>query len=257
MKIETHLHTKEGSSDSMVSSDSTIQLLREKEYDGMIVTDHNSYRGYESIIKRNHEGFVILKGIEYDTSDAGHMLIILPSKVNNNIFTHKGMNIRNTIKIVRSLGGIIGPAHPFDYYRLGMLNNGKWFKNISMLREFDFIEGFNSCGSRLGNHKSAILTQAFNKPMFGGSDSHRKDSVGSTHTLLPDNVKNEDDLIELVKSMAFGDTRVIGEMFEGTSKDKLGILYDVGVRAFYGAGLASGMYTKRKAMKEAIALSLI
>lgn len=257
MKIETHLHTKEGSTDSMVSSRETIKRLREDNYEGMIVTDHNSYKGYNSINKEDHEGFTIIKGVEYDTSDAGHMLIILPSEVETNIFTHKGMKLKDTMKIVHSLGGIIGPAHPFDYYRLGMLNNAKWFRSLSMFKKFDFIEGFNACGSRLGNHKSAVLAQIFNKPMFGGSDSHRKESVGSAHTVLPEQVSNENELIALVKSMKFGDTKISGKMFEGTSKDKLGSLYVVGVKVFYAFGLASGFYTKRKALKEATAMSLL
>lgn len=257
MKLETHLHTKEGSSDSMVNSDDIINILREKDYDGMIVTDHNSYDGYNNINKDELGGFVVIKGIEYDTSDAGHMLIVLPDEVNNEIFTHKGMNIDNTINIVHSLGGIIGPAHPFDYYKLGMLNNAKWLRNINVLRKFDFVEGFNSCGSILGNYKSAMLTQLFNKPMFGGSDSHRKESVGKAHTILPEKVSNANELINLVKSMEYGDTKVEGEMFEGTSKNKLGFLYDIGVRVFYGVGKASGLYTKRKALREASLLSLI
>lgn len=257
MKIETHLHTKEGSSDSMVSLKDTINILKGKDYDGMIVTDHNSYNGYYSAKQDVDDGFVIIKGVEYDTSDAGHMLIILPSDADNEIFTHKGMNIDSTIKIVNSLRGIIGPAHPFDYYRLGMLNNVKWLKNINILNNFDFIEGFNACGSVIGNYKSAVLAQLFNKPMFGGSDSHRKESVGKAHTILPERIKNADELIDLVKSMKHGDTEVYGEVFEGTSKEKLGILYDIGVRVFYGIGLASGLYTKRKALREASLLSLI
>lgn len=257
MKIETHLHTKEGSPDGIVSAEQTIEILIKKGYDGMIVTDHNSYKGYESIDKSKYDNFVILKGVEYDTSDAGHMLIILPSDNNSTIFTHKGMNIKDTIQIVHALGGIIGPAHPFDYYRLGIFNNVKKFKNFNIMKEFDFVEAFNSCGSLLGNDKSSLLSQMFNKPSTGGSDSHKKESVGSAATILPKRVENESEYIDLIKNLAHKGTEVIGELYMGTSKEKLGALYSVGMRIFYSYSKVSGLYTKRKALKEASLLSLL
>lgn len=257
MKIETHLHTREGSPDGIVSAEQTIEILIEKGYDGMIVTDHNSYKGYEAIDKSKYENFVILKGVEYDTSDAGHMLIILPTNDDTTIFTHKGMNIKDTIQIVHALGGIIGPAHPFDYYRLGIFNNMKQLKNFNIMKEFDFVETFNACGSLLGNDKSSLLSQVFNKPSTGGSDSHKKESVGSAATILPKRVQNEDEYIDLIKSLTNKETKVIGKLYMGTSKEKLGPIYSIGMRIFYGYGKVSGLYTKRKARKEAAFLSLL
>lgn len=257
MKIETHSHTKEGSADSIVSLENTIEKLKSKNYDGMIVTDHNSYNGYDTIIDKGCDDFIIFKGVEYDTSDAGHMIIILPKNSESDIFTHKGMKVKDTIHIVKALGGIIGPAHPFDYYKLGILNNGQWIRNQDIIKEFDFVEGFNSCGSLIGNQKSTLLSKVYNKPLFGGSDSHRLGSVGKSSTILPESVKNEDELIDLVKSLKFGQTKVNGEYFKGTSKDKLGVLYKAGLATFYGVGLVSGKITRRKAIKKAVALSLI
>ena len=54
-----------------------IRLLQEKGYGGMLVTDHNSYKGYRAYrdkLKEKLHSFVVLKGIEYDTIDAGHIL---------------------------------------------------------------------------------------------------------------------------------------------------------------------------------------
>ena len=38
MKIETHSHTREGSPDGVVGIEKTIEILKEKKYDGMIIT---------------------------------------------------------------------------------------------------------------------------------------------------------------------------------------------------------------------------
>ena len=85
MKIDMHCHVKEGSVDSKVSLEEYITLLKEKGFDGMLITDHNTYKGYrywkEHIKGKKHTDFVVLKGIEYDTSDAGHIIVIMPGAV--------------------------------------------------------------------------------------------------------------------------------------------------------------------------------
>ena len=82
MKLDMHCHVREGSFDCAVSFDEYITILKSKGFHGMVVTDHNSYRGYRhwknKIKGRRHKDFVVLKGIEYDTKDAGHMIAIMP-----------------------------------------------------------------------------------------------------------------------------------------------------------------------------------
>ena len=46
MKIDMHCHTKEGSLDGKLSIRDNIRILQEKGYQGMLITDHNSYKAY-------------------------------------------------------------------------------------------------------------------------------------------------------------------------------------------------------------------
>ena len=62
MILDMHCHTKEGSPDGIVGIETTIKLLREKGYDGMLVSDHNSYSGYKAI-KKEYNNFLVLRGI--------------------------------------------------------------------------------------------------------------------------------------------------------------------------------------------------
>ena len=82
MKFDMHCHTKEGSMDGKVPIDDFIAELIRKGFDGMLVSDHNSYNGYRAwkrnIKEQKYKDFVVLKGIEYDTIDAGHILVIMP-----------------------------------------------------------------------------------------------------------------------------------------------------------------------------------
>ena len=46
MKIDMHCHVKEGSIDSKVGLDEYITKLKEQGFDGMLITDHDTYKGY-------------------------------------------------------------------------------------------------------------------------------------------------------------------------------------------------------------------
>ena len=71
MKIDMHCHVKEGSIDSRVGIEEYIEILKKKGFQGMVITDHDTYNGYrywkENIKGKKHTDFVVLKGIEYDT----------------------------------------------------------------------------------------------------------------------------------------------------------------------------------------------
>ena len=73
MKFDMHCHTKEGSLDGKVEIEEYIRILKEKGYQGMLVSDHNSYNGYrywrDHIKGKKYTDFVVLKGIEYDRSE--------------------------------------------------------------------------------------------------------------------------------------------------------------------------------------------
>jgi len=48
MKMDMHCHTKEGSLDAFATMEEYVSRLMELGYDGMMITDHNSYRGYDN-----------------------------------------------------------------------------------------------------------------------------------------------------------------------------------------------------------------
>lgn len=114
MKLDMHCHTKEGSPDGKLSLLENIEILKQKGYQGMLISDHNSYKAYRYYKKLNKipEDFVVLKGIEYDTLNAGHILVIMPTGVHLPILELRGLPLLLLIEIVHFYGGILGPAHP-------------------------------------------------------------------------------------------------------------------------------------------------
>lgn len=248
MKFDMHCHTKEGSIDGHSSIEETISLLKEKGYNGMLITDHNSYKAYRHW-KKNLKGikytdFVVLKGIEYDTIDCGHILVILPHGVSVPILELRGLPVAILIELVHHFGGILGPAHPCGEKYLSITNTKRGRKFEEIIEKFDFVEGFNACESGFSNHKARALAQKYNKPCFGGSDSHRADCVGLGYTEIDASIENETDLITAVHNGV--PIKAAGSYYTRTTKQKIGKLNGVLIYSFwfYNKGLA--LLKKRK-----------
>lgn len=227
IKFDMHAHTAEGSPDSSVSIREYIDILKKKGFGGMMVTDHNSYKGHESLRDYGIDSsgdFVVLKGLEYDTLSSGHMLIVMPDGPIPKGLYHRGLPLGRLIELVHSNGGIIGPAHMCGEPFLSFYSTGFWFKDSqkkqNIIEKFDFIEGYNACEEDRTNQYARMIAQKYDKPMTGGSDGHRADSAGLGYALLPKSVRTQQDFIDLIRS---GEKIRIGGHFYGKStKEKLG-----------------------------------
>lgn len=243
--------------DGKVMIEEYIKKLKEKGFGGMLVSDHNSYDGYrewrDSIKGKNHTDFVVLKGVEYDTIDCGHMLVIMPEGVKLKLLELRGLPAQILIMVVHKYGGIVGPAHPYGEKYLSLIKTQarKKFHEErlkSLMEQFDFVEVFNACESEEVNEKARKLARKYHKPGFGGSDAHRLECIGMAYTKLPDNIRCESDLIKYVKSVSYitcGGTR-----YDKTTKDKLGPFNKLMVESFFVYNKSGERLRRRKRMKE-------
>ncbi len=207
MKFDMHCHTKEGSVDARVAIDSYIKKLISQDFDGMLITDHNSYDGYrkwkqiaETI--RTDRSFTVLKGIEYDTRDAGHMIVILPDNIDCKLMELRGLSISELEELVHRLGGILGPAHPYQTGFFALMNTNCGKRNKVMIQKFDFIETFNACNHTISNVKARALANKYKKPSFAGSDAHKMSVIGTAYTTFENEIYNNNDLIKAVRERA-------------------------------------------------------
>ena len=235
MKIDMHCHVKEGSIDSKVSLDEYITILKSKGFDGMVITDHNTYNGYRhwknNMKGKVHTDFVVLKGIEYDTRDAGHILVILPEGVKMKLMEMRGMPVSVLIDFVHRNGGVLGPAHPCGEKYMSFANTKKYYTNPEIMKRFDFVEAYNCCESKESNDGAMRLAKKYGKVTTGGSDSHRPGCVGRAYTILPEYVTCETELISLIhKKKKF---EVGGVFYDKTTKDRIGKINKVLVYSFW------------------------
>lgn len=248
MKIDMHCHVKEGSLDSKVSLDEYIMRLKERGFDGMLITDHDTYKGYRHwkyhMKGKVHDDFVVLKGIEYDTCDAGHIICIMPEGVRMRLLELRGMPVAMLIDFVHRHGGILGPAHPCGGKYLSFTNTKRYYKSPELIKRFDFIEVFNACEPEESNEGAAKLARKYKKPGIGGSDAHKLDCIGRGYTILPQHVTCETELIALIREKACIEAG--GELYGRTTKDKMGKADKILTYSFWFYNKAGAIARKHK-----------
>ncbi len=250
MKFDMHCHTKEGSLDGKAPIEEMIGILKERGFDGMLISDHDSYNGYRAWKKAHGEQpdkeFLVLKGVEYDTIDAGHILVVMPEGVKLKILELRGLPVHFLIDIVHRNGGILGPAHPCGEKYLSIMNTRKHRNQLAVMDRFDFLEGFNACESPESNAAAMEIAASYGKPAFGGSDAHKVDCVGMGYTIFAEDIRCESDLIRLVKEKGHELCSCGGEYYAGTTKQKIGRANELLVDGFWIYNRLGSMMRHRK-----------
>lgn len=240
--------------DSKVPIELYIKLLREKGFQGMLISDHNTYRGYrywkKNLKGKKYDDFVVLKGIEYDTIDGGHILVIMPENVKLRILELRGLPVQLLIDIVHRNGGILGPAHPCGERHLSLLNTGRYRKRPEIMKQFDFIEAFNACEDKESNRRAMELAKEYQKPTFGGSDAHKAECVGMGKTFLRHEITCESELINAIKMEKDFASSCEGDYFSGTTKKRIGKMNHVLVESFWVYNHLGSLRRRRKRLKE-------
>ena len=235
MKIDMHCHVKEGSIDSRVGIEEYIEILKKKGFQGMVITDHDTYNGYrywkENIKGKKHTDFVVLKGIEYDTRDAGHILVIMPEGVKIRLLEMRGMPLALLIDLVHRNGGVLGPAHPCGEKYMSFTHARKFYQSPEIIKRFDFVEGFNSCETTESNAGAMKLAKKYGKLTTGGRDSHKSECVGRGYTILPEPVSCETELISLIHKKT--PLKTGGVLYNKTTKEKIGKINKFLVYSFW------------------------
>lgn len=204
MKFDLHCHTKEGSFDSKVLLSEYARKYRMLGFDGFMISDHNSYRACKKwAYMRNlpeYTDITAILGIEYDTKDAGHVLIVLPDGIYPKILHVRGMRCRKLIRLVHVLGGIIGLAHPFGVASSSAM--GFKLMDDALIGEFDFIEVFNTCEKRDSNSLASKLAAKYNLPGTAGTDAHNAQYIGMACTEIDADIRCNNDFITAIKNGA-------------------------------------------------------
>ncbi|MGC9385020.1 MAG: PHP-associated domain-containing protein, partial [Kosmotogaceae bacterium] len=197
LKLDLHIHSKY-SEDGAGSPKEIIKILKDRELNGMAITDHNNIDGALNALKVAPKDFVVIPGVEISALE-GHIIAL---NVKDNI--PKNLSVNETIDEILNLGGT--PIIPHLYRSMsGIKKEG--LRKIQ--NKISAIEVFNSCSVPQSNLKTAKIAKKFNLGGTGGSDSHIPYYVGygyttvNTHDLTIDSIISE---IENKKTWGEGTT---------------------------------------------------
>lgn len=238
-KYDFHCHVTEGSIDSKVSAKQCIDRLINNGFSGCLITDHDNYNGYKYLLHNiSFDNFYVLKGIEYSTIDAGHILVIMPDEYDSKDIELPGAHLIDLINYVHKNGGILGPAHPFSEPYLSIFNSKKYRNDFDICSQFDFIEVLNAGEKEDDNNRAIELSKIYNLPMSAGSDCHYIEHCGSGFVEIDKLIKNNNELIDYIKNK--GKITPNGELYinhDRLKQEKYGKL--VYFLAHFGISIAS------------------
>ncbi|MCX8172388.1 MAG: CehA/McbA family metallohydrolase [Archaeoglobaceae archaeon] len=166
VRLKAELHVHSNFSDGMDSVGEILRKAVENGIEVVSITDHDTIDGSleaMEIVSEEKIPVIVIPGVEISTS-SGHLLAY---GIVRDI--EKGIEMRESCKLVRNLNGISVLAHPFDFLRRGTIRASD-FKFVDCVEVFNAKSYFNFLAKR--------YAEKYNKKGIGGSDAHSAQQVG-------------------------------------------------------------------------------
>lgn len=201
MILDLHTHS-EASEDSRAPVETYLKWLRRKRdvlpIDGIVLTEHRQWDRHADYRALEDEyGILILRGAEVET-DYGHVLLYGVNDAMTERFDFADVRLpaQEVIAAAERLGGIAVPCHP-GRPTIGLCEH---YARKPPLEGVMVVEALNG-GSRRGeNERVQELIDRHGYRAVGGSDSHLVSFVGICATEIDREVRNIEDLVNVLRS---------------------------------------------------------
>lgn len=222
MKYELHSHTTETSQCAQITAKELVEKYKELGYSGIVITNHYSdftfflkemfnkklrsehyLKGYREAKKYETEDFSVLLGLElrFFLNGNDYLIYGITEELIEKSPFLLPMYLKRTSNFFRKHGCIIIQAHPFRPYIYRA--NPKYL---------DGVEIVNGKSTKTENEKALNWAQRKNlKIKTAGSDCHRVTGAGISGIETNEPIKNNDDLLRILKS---GEFRIIEKDYE-------------------------------------------
>ncbi len=193
LKFDLHVHTS-ASADGQSGIEEIINRAVKLGLKGVAITDHDEIgmvEEAERYVRRlgaDGEDFLIIPGIEVSTR-RGHLIVLGVREL-----IQPGMEIDETIRVAREMGGTIIAPHPFHPFRHGI-------GDISGM-DVDAVETLNSRYiTGFSNWRAGRMADRLGRPAVSGSDAHVVDTVGfGTTEVEVDGTLSVDGVLSAIRS---------------------------------------------------------
>ncbi|MFB3764778.1 MAG: PHP domain-containing protein [Methanotrichaceae archaeon] len=198
MLIDLHIHTRRGSSCSVLHTKDLVRRAKEIHLDAVCITDHNTTKAVERAKRIGAEqGLLVMGGIEVRSREGDVLVFGLESS------PESGIKVQDLVDLVHDAGGVAIPAHPF---RSSAPSLGSMVFEVNA---FDAIEVLNGNSNDDENRRALEAAQKLGLSGTGGSDSHSLKHVGRCYTEFEDDIKSEHDLINAIKGGRYQPKRLM------------------------------------------------
>jgi predicted metal-dependent phosphoesterase TrpH len=205
--IDLHLHTNRGSADSNLSLKDMVERAHALGIGGVCITEHDNAWNLRELEPLTAEtGVIYLRGMEV-TTEMGHVGVFGLTEYVGGIY-----KLRELRKVVDQFGGVMIANHPFRYKldpRFSFMNadaeaidmeHPERAAQLEIMQVCDAVEVLNGACSEEENLFALKVARCLGLAEVAGSDSHSANSLGCVTTLLSEPVRNERDLIDLIKA---------------------------------------------------------
>jgi predicted metal-dependent phosphoesterase TrpH len=173
MILDMHVHTQMSQDATATVEEYCQALLKYRDVypvDGFVLTEHRVIdRSLDHRKLADQYGVLIFQGVEVD-GDRGHILLygINDQCLRYIDITHRRLNDREVIHIVKECGGIAVPAHPFreSLYGRALEGQQEWVAGVKI------IEQLNGANTEAQNARASAVVARDGLRGIGGSDAH-------------------------------------------------------------------------------------
>lgn len=195
MIIDTHMHENKYSFDSLISFDDIILRAKEVGLNGICITNHdNADLINETGSHFYKDGILVLVGAEVLTTQ-GDIVVFGVEDIPRDKFVPNKISPRELLTLVKEHNGAAIAAHPYRTNNRGLGDNIRSVADI-----LDGVEAFNGSTPPHHNLTAYSIATELDLGIFGASDCHVKDKVGSYATEFNGNIRDMKDFIDAIKS---------------------------------------------------------
>jgi hypothetical protein len=204
---DLHLHTNHGSSDSNLAPRDLVARAGQIGISAVCITEHDNMWDVRHLSEEaGDSGVAFLRGMEV-TTDMGHIGVFGLDRYVGGIY-----RLAELRKVVVAEGGVMIANHPFRYRldkRFSFINpdrepidprHPERAAKLKLFEYVDAIEVLNGACSEEENLFALKVARHLGLAEIAGSDSHSKGSVGCVTTMFDEPVRDERDLIALIKA---------------------------------------------------------
>ena len=192
-RVELHCHS-EHSRDSDTALLKLIEICEARKIDAIALTDHNEITGAIRLKQLANKRIKVIIGEEIASQEGDVIGLFLKEKI------EARLPIEETIRQIRSQGGVVLLPHPFDRIRHEAVGKTvtERIKNV-----IDFIEIFNSrCLFPGDNRKAKRYAKENSLSPFVGSDAHTKSEYGRSLNIM-EPFRTPEEFIQSLKKATF------------------------------------------------------